>query len=139
MAHVLLIDDEPDIRDALRLFLEDEGHEVSEANNGKIGLEMLHASQSPLIVLVDMLMPVLDGVSMLEHVAESPELVARHGYVILSAAPNHLKDARLSNLPFPHLMQIDKPFDLSQVSEMILTLASAHASVSEPSQEGFHL
>lgn len=61
---VLLIDDEPDIRDSLRFFLEDYEFDVLEAENGKQGIEVITQSK-PDIVLCDLRMPEMDGLQVL--------------------------------------------------------------------------
>lgn len=61
MAHsVLLVDDEPRVRQALRLALEDEGYVVFEAGSGEDGLAALRREQ-PDVVLLDLMLPDLDG------------------------------------------------------------------------------
>ncbi len=57
---VLVVDDHPDVRDAVRRSLEREGWAVDEAENGREALERL-AEQTPSIVLLDLMMPVMDG------------------------------------------------------------------------------
>ncbi len=59
-AKVLVIDDDPDIRDVLSVVLEGEGFEVVTAVDGLQGLEMIKAETPDLIVL-DLMMPQLDG------------------------------------------------------------------------------
>src|SRR5262249_50841431 len=57
---VLIVEDRPDAREALRLLLEAEGHEVAEAGDGRAGLDRLLAWR-PEIALVDVGLPELDG------------------------------------------------------------------------------
>ena len=67
MAYVLLIDDEPDGREALRRLLEHHGHEVACADNGNDGISLiLSQARSPDIILLDLLMPQMDGVRFME-------------------------------------------------------------------------
>jgi two-component system response regulator (stage 0 sporulation protein F) len=64
MASILIIDDEEIIRALLRSVLEGAGYEVTEAANGRIGLELYR--QSPMdLVITDILMPELNGLDML--------------------------------------------------------------------------
>jgi DNA-binding response OmpR family regulator len=60
MARVLVVDDEPGIRQAIRRVLESVGHEVIEAEDGSIGARLAEETR-PDLVLVDMFMPVKDG------------------------------------------------------------------------------
>ncbi|MFF2157259.1 response regulator transcription factor [Paenibacillus chitinolyticus] len=60
-ASVLIIDDEPEIRDIVQIFLNNEGYEVMEAEDGAAGLELLRKKEFDLIIL-DVMMPKLDGI-----------------------------------------------------------------------------
>ncbi len=58
---VLVVDDDPDIRDALREVLEAEGFVVVCAANGAEALAVLHAGVLPRLVVLDLMMPVMNG------------------------------------------------------------------------------
>jgi DNA-binding response OmpR family regulator len=60
MSRVLVVDDDPHIRELLRHFLEAQGFEVSEAEGGAAALKAMDALRSDLVVL-DVMMPGLDG------------------------------------------------------------------------------
>ena len=62
MYSILICDDERDIRGALRIYLENEGYTVLEAENGEDALRILETKDVHL-VLMDIMMPVLDGVA----------------------------------------------------------------------------
>ena len=64
MASILIIDDEATIRGLLRSALEAVGHEVSEAVNGRQGLELYRHRPTDLVI-TDILMPELNGLDML--------------------------------------------------------------------------
>ena len=57
---VLLVEDDPRVRRALRLALQDEGYQVAEAATGEDGLEELRAT-APDVVLLDLMLPDPDG------------------------------------------------------------------------------
>jgi two-component system, cell cycle response regulator DivK len=59
-AHILIVDDYADNRELLRLMLEGVGHHISEAEDGRVGLEMAQA-EMPDLILIDLSMPQLDG------------------------------------------------------------------------------
>ena len=65
MSSILIVDDDADIRLLLRLELSAEGHRISEAVNGKVALESIEAER-PDLVLLDIMMPVLDGWGVLQ-------------------------------------------------------------------------
>ena len=64
MATILIIDDEDPIRALLRTTLEAAGYEVTEAPNGRIGLER-YRLRPPDLVITDILMPELNGLDMI--------------------------------------------------------------------------
>ena len=57
---ILIVDDDPDILDALTIILEAQGYQVSTARDGVEGLATLKAEQPDLLIL-DLLMPKMDG------------------------------------------------------------------------------
>src|SRR5581483_9723810 len=69
---VLVVDDDLDLRDSYSELLKSEGYVVITAENGKIGLEALTA-QKPDIVMLDLMMPVMSGLTMLHQMREIPE------------------------------------------------------------------
>ena len=66
---ILLIDDEQMVRKIVRKMLERSGHDVTEAENGRLGLEQLKAGAFEL-VLTDIIMPEMEGVETLVTVRE---------------------------------------------------------------------
>jgi hypothetical protein len=70
--HVLVVDDLPDNRALLRRALEQEGWTVTEAENGRAGLEAV-ANHAPALVLLDLMMPVMDGFEFLRELRARPE------------------------------------------------------------------
>jgi two-component system phosphate regulon response regulator PhoB len=58
---VLIVEDDPDVRDLLRVLLVAEGYRVVTVANGRDGLDYLRSSADTCIVLLDWLMPVMDG------------------------------------------------------------------------------
>ncbi len=61
MAQILIIDDEDELRSMLRQMLEHAGHEVSEAVNGAIGIEMCER-RMPDLIITDIIMPEKEGI-----------------------------------------------------------------------------
>ena len=59
---VLLVEDDHDVRVAVRLTLEDEGYQVDSATDGRRALELLDRSaQLPDLIVLDLMMPGMDG------------------------------------------------------------------------------
>ena len=116
--HVLVVDDDRDIRESLAALLADMGYSVSTARDGREALAVLHETTHPAVVLLDYRMPVLDGYAVLCAATSDPEL-SRHAFVLLTAEPNAISHpARLAldqlNAPF-----VEKPFDLEELLETI--------------------
>jgi CheY-like chemotaxis protein len=58
---ILIVDDDSDIRKSLSDFLEDEGYKVTAAANGRSALDLLRAGIRPAVILLDLMMPGMDG------------------------------------------------------------------------------
>jgi CheY-like chemotaxis protein len=58
---VLVVEDDLDIAEAILDVLMDEGYEVSHATNGREALELLHTQPRPAVILLDLMMPEMDG------------------------------------------------------------------------------
>ncbi len=72
-AHILVVDDEPDIRSLVKEILEDEGHSVAMADNGANARQALR-DRRPDLVLLDIWMPDVDGISLLKEWAQGDGL-----------------------------------------------------------------
>ena len=106
MTDVLIIDDDPMIRNMLSQFFEIEGYEVRKASNGKEGLELNREHPADLIV-TDMIMPEMDGLETIMAIRrENPDakIIAISGggrnspedYLVLA---NHFGADRIFNKP----------------------------------------
>ena len=71
MAKVLVVDDEPHIREVVRRFLTREGYDVIEAEDGAEALEKV-GQEAPDIILLDVQMPQMDGFEVLKRLREDP-------------------------------------------------------------------
>ena len=119
MAHVLVVDDDQDIRDALRFILEDAGHEVLEASDGEAALQILRKSRSPLVVLLDLLMPHMNGIDTLRQVVADPPLKERHAYLLMTADNAILRQQADPLLAQVSAQVVGKPFDIDRLLEMV--------------------
>ncbi len=112
---VLIIDDEDSTRTAVRLMLEDAGYDVSEAPNGLVGLELLRATDESTVVLLDLMMPTMSGLRMLQEVGSEPELAARHDFILFTAARAFSAKDLALYLPAKRLGSVPKPFDMDDL------------------------
>jgi CheY-like chemotaxis protein len=61
-SHLLLVvDDDPEFRDAISEILERDGYRVVRVENGREALEYLRGGDHPCVILLDMMMPVMNG------------------------------------------------------------------------------
>jgi CheY-like chemotaxis protein len=110
---VLVVDDDPDIRETLSELLDANGYEVLEAENGQIALDVLkNTPRFPCVVLLDLSMPVLDGREFLRRRASDP-ILRRIPVVVVSG----------SNQPADPIEGIDeylrKPVKFERLIEVI--------------------
>ncbi len=118
---VLIIDDEKSIRLALKDILEDEGHEVELAEDGRKGLAMATSSQYD-VIFCDIKMPVMDGIEVLEKmvaqgVDSSIVMISGHGDI----------DTAVECLKKGAYDFIQKPLDLNRI---LITVKNAHDKTS---------
>lgn len=111
-AAVLIVDDDPRVGDVLQELLEDEGFVVSWEANGRKALDAIELNR-PDVVLADMRMPVMDGVTLLHAICDR---WAGINVIMMSATESP------AGLPVPF---IQKPFDLDDV---ITTIYSCNGS-----------
>ncbi len=83
MKQILIIEDELPLREAFAFLLQSEGYKVEVAENGKVGLEKLKTFR-PDIVLLDLLMPVMNGVEFLKALSKQRGSNVRFKTLVLS-------------------------------------------------------
>jgi CheY-like chemotaxis protein len=131
MAPVLVVDDDQAIRETLRLLLEDAGYEVAEAEDGVGALQILRASSRPMVVLLDLMMPRLNGYQVLSAVAADPQMMQAHAFIMVTASPlaRQLTLRRLGHRVTVPCME--KPFDLDDLLDEVEQAASCvnHAAI----------
>lgn len=124
MAGVLVVDDDASIREAVRFVLEDEGYRVDEASHGLAALDFLRNASTLYVVLLDLMMPHLDGYGVLRMMRTGGEdLLARHAYIVVSAhggaLPPQARDLGIGiDIPL-----IAKPFELEHLLAGVATAA----------------
>jgi two-component system response regulator MprA len=101
---ILVVDDDPSIRAMVKTVLERAGYEVTTARNGCEAITCLAASDYDL-VLLDVMMPKLDGLAVVDHLRRDNSPILAHTYLLTAG-----QTARLAELPVRGV--IAKPFDL---------------------------
>jgi CheY-like chemotaxis protein len=113
--YVLIVEDDEDIRESLMDFLQDHGYESVGAVNGREALEKLGPGHPrPCVIILDLMMPIMDGRAFRRQQLGDPELRAIP-VVVISAYQNI--DVSVEGLNVTRHMV--KPFDLKQLLDVI--------------------
>ena len=123
MTKVLIIDDEAPIRLLCRVNLEAEGMEVVEAPDGPTGLEVVESEQ-PDAILLDVMMPGLDGWSVAERLLEKED--TREIPIVFLTARADLRD-RARGMDLGGLDYITKPFNPVDLAALVEEVVAAVA------------
>jgi DNA-binding response OmpR family regulator len=115
MHKILVIDDNPDVLDILRIALEIEGYEVMVANGGTAGLTKLQ-EECPDLILLDYSMPDMSGID----VAKQARMVHDDLPIIFITAHGNFADPEIKTISKAAL--VPKPFMLSTLSHRVTTM-----------------
>lgn len=113
MARILVVDDEPHLARLMTVWLRQNGHEITQADNGLTALELLNRCDFELLV-TDVSMPHMDGLKLIEALGER-ELP--HGIIVLTARHDY---EHLSSLySKEHIRLLPKPFPPKRILKLI--------------------
>jgi len=107
---ILVVEDEPDIRELMVAILEGEGYYVSTASNGAQALTHLQTGPRPCIILLDLMMPVMDGWTFCQEKGKDPALEAIPVVVVSAVARQDPRNACVQAVD--HLL---KPVDIGSL------------------------
>ena len=119
---VLIVEDDPDMRSLQRLALECGGYEVAVATNGLEALQRLETTDRPCMILLDLMMPVMDGYEFYSRLRKLP---GAHPPVIVVSAVAPMRSA----LPGIHAT-LPKPFEFTQLLHRVQAATSHSATAS---------
>lgn len=108
---ILVVEDDEDIRSAMVDILESEGYHAESATNGQEALELLHKISKPCLVLLDMMMPIMNGREFLDKIMEDA-ILAPIPVLIVSAIAD--KSDTTGAVGF-----LKKPVDIDMVMKMV--------------------
>jgi len=112
---ILVVDDDCDIRESIRMLLEDSAYRVAEAANGQEALDYLRAADAlPNLILLDLVMPVMNGREFRERQRAVSAWSAVPVFVLTAATDIQERTAGMA----PDLV-IPKPFDIDFLSAAI--------------------
>ncbi|HZU95564.1 MAG TPA: response regulator [Planctomycetota bacterium] len=123
---LLVVEDDPLIRESLADVLEGEGFEVVTAEHGKEALERLRTMKRPSLVLLDLMMPVMDGRAFL-HALRRDDALATLPVVIVSAWAEDAAKLGRESQGF-----VKKPVSLEALLEVVHRLCAAPAPPRSP-------
>ncbi|WP_425539677.1 response regulator transcription factor [Microaceticoccus formicicus] len=110
---ILVVDDEKDLRDVLKLYLETAGYTVLEAENGIEAIELISKSEVSLMIL-DIMMPKMDGFELIKKLGEE-----RNFPIIFLSARTKVQD-KILGLNLGADDYIEKPFDPGEVLARVM-------------------
>ena len=122
MSRILIADDEPSVREVIAVLLEDEGHTVQTAPDGRVALQLI-TDERPDLLITDVMMPHLDGWALLNAVRDhAPTLPA----IVISAVAATTRQ-RVEFSP-DHTVFLRKPFDLEALLTTVERLMGSSPS-----------
>lgn len=116
MTRIMVVDDEPDLLEVVRLILESDGYQVVTAGGGQEALDKMEM-EKPDLVLLDIIMPKMDGWEVFSRIKADPK-TTDIPVIMLTA-----KDQRIDKLIGLHVVRVDdyitKPFGRAELLERI--------------------
>ena len=115
---VFIVEDDVDTRDMLGRFLELEGFHVEFASNGKQALDRLNAGVHPCVILLDLMMPVMDGWQFRREQVRHREIAGIPVIVVSAAGRERLAEVDAADY-------LNKPVNLQQLLDRVSQYCSA--------------
>jgi CheY-like chemotaxis protein len=128
VTEVLIVDDDDAIRETLRCILEDASYTVLEDHDGLAAVQRLRRSRTPKVVLLDLMMPGLDGAGVLKEITGDRHLMRRCAFVLVTASHKMLTPSFVKLLSSLSIPVITKPWDIDHLLKVV---ASAAASMTD--------
>lgn len=111
---VLIVEDDADTRDAMASLLRMEGYSVEGAEDGEAALEKIHGGVTPCLILLDLMMPEVDGHEFRRRQLAEPE-IANVPVIVYSA----LRDVGILATRMGAVAALRKPFDPAQLLAVV--------------------
>lgn len=108
---ILVVEDDHDTRVSVRQQLEAEGYFVFSAANGQQGIEVLRRIKPPCLILLDLVMPIMDGEAFIKAIDEDPNLHTIP-VVVVTAFPEKAKTLLAQAL-------VQKPINLDTLLDVV--------------------
>jgi len=125
---ILVVDDDPDLRETLIDVLEEAGYRTLAAEHGQAALERLRCARDPpALILLDLMMPVMNGLAFAGEVRRDPRL-AGIPIVIFSAHSDHERVAAAVRA----VASLAKPLGLVELLSVVGTVVRRSSAPSSP-------
>lgn len=130
MADILIVDDEPDVRELFNITLKMAGHNTTTAKDGLEAQEYLAEGHVPDLIVLDLMMPRLDGFGLLQHTRQALRTTPLR---ILVATAKVLEDNDKEQLQtWPVVGVLNKgELDIAQMVSIVSTLLNETAKTAE--------
>jgi CheY-like chemotaxis protein len=114
----MVVEDDADVRALMSEALEADGHRVVLAENGKAALDLLRRGTRPVLIFLDLMMPVLSGAELLE-ILRADDALSMLPVVVISAFADSGTVAGVKRF-------VQKPISLSRVRELVAEYAASY-------------
>ena len=117
---ILIVEDDADVRDTMVQVLESEGFSVCATRDGREALDVLRAGLRPGLILLDLMMPVMNGWQFRAGTERDPELASIPVVLVSALDPGTERTASIAAAGFLH-----KPFDLDDLLGVVQRAVAA--------------
>lgn len=132
--HLLLVDDEPGLREAVQAYLEDSGFAVDVASNAREGLDLAR-QKLPDLIITDIMMPQVDGYQFLKQLREDPQFKALP--VVFLTARGMTSD-RIQGYNAGCDAYLSKPFDPDELVAIVKNLLEKQSANRASGEDEIH-
>jgi CheY-like chemotaxis protein len=122
---VFVVEDDLDTREMLCRFLEMEGYQVESAANGRQALDLLHQCARACVILLDLMMPVMDGWQFRREQVQDAELASIPVIVVSAAGRDRIEQIDANAV-------LSKPVDLDELLACVTTYCCSGRSALSP-------
>jgi len=126
VARILIVEDHPTMRDAMRLVLEESGHEVDDAADGGRGIEIVR-EDPPDVVLLDLNIPIVSGEEVMETLKRDPR-TAGVRIVVVTATGGEGRQRAMARGADGYITKPFSPLALLRTVERVLPGSAPSAS-----------
>lgn len=132
LSKILIVDDDPNIREVLSVLLSSEGYDVEEAENGKVAVERVYNGEPLDLLILDIMMPEMDGVEVCAKVREKSQVPV---LFLTAKSQDQDKVEAYTNGGDDFLV---KPFSQTELLMKIKSLIRRHNEYDKTLEAGMH-